>query len=172
MPRGTGGSNPSLSAKYGDMPRGMSSYLTETDLKILPHDLFCRRHAWRSTQAAVRGSPAKGVDWVYRCEGSNPSFSAIFVHHRAGKDHPRGWSFCFSISIISSLSMKRRPSERMVQSVKEPRFHFLKTGFFDRLAAVQSTAASKGFLRGLSIERDFQGQHPLAVCSPRNVRYN
>ncbi len=32
---------------------------------------------WRSTQVAIRGSPAKGVDCVKRCEGSNPSFSAI-----------------------------------------------------------------------------------------------
>ena len=47
--RGTGGSNPSLSAS----------------------DEY-----WRSTQVAIRGSPAKGVDWVYRCVGSNPTFSA------------------------------------------------------------------------------------------------
>ena len=29
---------------------------------------------------AVRGSPAKGVDWGDWCEGSNPSFSATKEH--------------------------------------------------------------------------------------------
>ena len=49
MPKGTGGSNPSLSANYTAVekyPRGR------------------------------RGSPAKGVGWVDCREGSNPSFSA------------------------------------------------------------------------------------------------
>ena len=32
--------------------------------------------SWRSTQVAVRGSPAKGVGWGDWREGSNPSFSA------------------------------------------------------------------------------------------------
>ena len=32
---------------------------------------------WRSTQVAVRGSPAKGVGSAKGREGSNPSFSAI-----------------------------------------------------------------------------------------------
>ena len=27
-----------------------------------------------------RGSPAKGLGWVNRCEGSNPSFSANFLN--------------------------------------------------------------------------------------------
>ena len=36
---------------------------------------------WRSTQVAVRGSPAKGVGWGDWREGSNPSFSAIYVHN-------------------------------------------------------------------------------------------
>ena len=31
---------------------------------------------WRSTQVAVRGSPAKGVGSAKGREGSNPSFSA------------------------------------------------------------------------------------------------
>ena len=31
---------------------------------------------------AVRGSPAKGVGWGDWREGSNPSFSAIYVHNR------------------------------------------------------------------------------------------
>ena len=35
------------------------------------------RHIWRSTQVAVRGSPAKGVGSAKGREGSNPSFSAI-----------------------------------------------------------------------------------------------
>ena len=30
---------------------------------------------------AVRGSPAKGVGWGDWREGSNPSFSAIYVHN-------------------------------------------------------------------------------------------
>ena len=34
------------------------------------------RHIWRSTQVAVRGSPAKGVGSAKGREGSNPSFSA------------------------------------------------------------------------------------------------
>ena len=50
-PKGTGGSNPSLSANIENRIR-------------------------RSTQVAVRGSPAKGVDWGNRCVGSNPTFSA------------------------------------------------------------------------------------------------
>ena len=33
--------------------------------------------SWRSTQVAVRGSPAKGVGSAKGREGSNPSFSAI-----------------------------------------------------------------------------------------------
>ena len=32
--------------------------------------------SWRSTQVAVRGSPAKGVGSAKGREGSNPSFSA------------------------------------------------------------------------------------------------
>ena len=67
MPQGTGGSNPSLSAKK---------------FNIAP-----TIHPWRSTQVAVRGSPAKGVGWGDWREGSNPSFSAIFVHHGRRKDH-------------------------------------------------------------------------------------
>ena len=38
--------------------------------------------SWRSTQEVVRGSPAKGVGWGDWREGSNPSFSAIYVHNR------------------------------------------------------------------------------------------
>ena len=50
MSKGTGGSNPSLSANnqiFGEVPK-----------------------------LAVRGSPAKGVGWGDWREGSNPSFSA------------------------------------------------------------------------------------------------
>ena len=35
--------------------------------------------SWRSTQVAVRGSPAKGVGSAKGREGSNPSFSAILT---------------------------------------------------------------------------------------------
>ena len=54
MPKGTGGSNPSLSASIP-----MES--------IQPGEV--PKFGWR-------GSPAKGVGRVYRREGSNPSFSA------------------------------------------------------------------------------------------------
>ena len=52
MLRGTVGSNPTLSAS------------------------ITQKHMRRSTQVAVRGSPAKGVGWGDWREGSNPSFSA------------------------------------------------------------------------------------------------
>ena len=39
--------------------------------------LSLRQYTWRSTQVAVRGSPAKGVGSAKGREGSNPSFSAI-----------------------------------------------------------------------------------------------
>ena len=68
MPQGTGGSNPSLSAKK---------------FNIAP-----TIHPWRSTQVAVRGSPAKGVGWGDWREGSNPSFSANFVHQIVAKWRP------------------------------------------------------------------------------------
>ena len=42
---------------------------------------FCM---WRSTQEAVRGSPAKGVGWGNWREGSNPSFSANTKATRMG----------------------------------------------------------------------------------------
>jgi hypothetical protein len=40
---------------------------------------FAHNTVWRSTQVAVRGSPAKGVGWGDWREGSNPSFSAIML---------------------------------------------------------------------------------------------
>ena len=39
---------------------------------------------WRSTQVAVRGSPAKGVGWGDWREGSNPSFSATKKDRKCG----------------------------------------------------------------------------------------
>ena len=32
---------------------------------------------------AIRGSPAKGVDWVNRCVGTNPTFSANKMDRKA-----------------------------------------------------------------------------------------
>ena len=56
----------------------------------------------RSTQVAIRGSPAKGVGWVNRRQGSNPCFSAkqrasikdvlLFVRNLMGfKPRPSGY---------------------------------------------------------------------------------
>ncbi len=42
---------------------------------------------------AIRGSPAKGVDWVYRCQGSNPCFSAI---------NPQIWGFLLYYTAFSA----------------------------------------------------------------------
>ena len=51
-------------------------YLADTEGAASPPVRKEKSIAWRSTQVAVRGSPAKGVGWGDWREGSNPSFSA------------------------------------------------------------------------------------------------
>lgn len=61
-----------------------------------------RNRIWRSTQVAVRGSPAKGVDWGNRCVGSNPTFSA----NRAKASEIR--AFLFFSRRFGSLDSSRK----------------------------------------------------------------
>ena len=63
--------------KTGDVERhrgfeSLSLRQTASMAGLIPYQYHIRR----STQVAVRGSPAKGVGWGDWREGSNPSFSA------------------------------------------------------------------------------------------------
>ena len=105
MLQGTGGSNPSLSAKY-DNALWALSYSAATERTALFHRKFYMR---RSTQVAVRGSPAKGVGWGDWREGSNPSFSATSEQS----------SLCFDVFL---LGKRRSPVPLRLLFQKRQRF--------------------------------------------------
>ncbi len=81
---------------------------------------------WRCTQAAVRGSPAKGVGWDNRCESSNLSISAIFSIHFYNK--------CIEICISSA---------------KEASFRKLSDAFFVFIKQVSNESVFNFQLLGL-----------------------
>ena len=57
---------------------------------------------------AVRGSPAKGVDWGNRCVGSNPTFSAT-------KEHSKECSF-----VLNKGDLKGGDAKRPVDGLPAP----------------------------------------------------